>query len=91
MFTILIKAIKHFPIHRILSNQNYCSNREYLHDCDLLYFIKGVEGHYHKLDDWSKNGQGEAREFPACETVPYNLSCDVKLLKSLFYSFQSRR
>ena len=32
-------------------------------------------GTYYKnsMGDWSKNGKGEAREFPECETIPYNL------------------
>lgn len=32
-------------------------------------------GTYYKnsMGDWSKNGKGESREFPECETIPYNL------------------
>ena len=46
--------------------------------CTVPYggWIWGLKaGTYYKnsMGDWSKNGKGEAREFPVCETISYNL------------------
>ena len=42
-------------------------------DGGWIWGLKAGTYYKNSMGDWSKNGKGEAREFPACETIPYNL------------------
>ncbi len=42
-------------------------------DGGWIWGLKAGTYYKNSMGDWSKNGKGEAREFPVCETIPYNL------------------